>query len=157
MNQAEHSKPVRLAHAALFAAMDNKWKRVEALLSRLNTECPGPGIGDALVAWCDAMAEHAEGGEPEFGRIRVATINTDTGALNAEDGNRPAIRWATRLVAARAAGDRGAFVAAMDELNAIPDGFERGRYVGQLVESVALTIRTLPRGYARMGRSGPTQ
>jgi hypothetical protein len=40
----------------------------------------------------------------------------------------------------------------MDELNAIDDGFTRGRYVVQLVESVALVMRTLPYGYARMGR-----
>jgi hypothetical protein len=151
-DKPQHSKPVRLAHAALVAGVDGKWKRVEDILRRLNTECPGPGLGDALVAWCDAMAQHAEGGEPEFQPVRIATMNADTGGLNSPEGNTPELRWAGRLIAARAAGDRDQFVAVMDELNAIDDGFTRGRYVVQLVESVALVMRTLPYGYARMGR-----
>lgn len=149
----QHSKPVRLAHAALFAAIDGKWKRVEGLLIRLNTECPGPGLGDALVAWCDALAEHSNDGMPEFGRVRVQTLEVETGAMNAPNGETPEIRWVGRLITARAAGDRAAFEACMADLNAISDGFARGRYVLQLVESVALTVRNLPRGYARMGQT----
>jgi hypothetical protein len=148
---SQHSKPVRLAHAALAAATAGKWKSVATTVERISTECPGVGLGDALVAWCDAIAEHSNDGMPEFGRVRVATLETDTGAMNAPSGQTPHIQWVGRLIAARAAGDRAAFEACMDELNAIVDGFERGRYVLQLVESVALTIRHLPRGYARMG------
>jgi hypothetical protein len=148
----EHRKPVRLAHAALFAGIDGKWKRVEEILQRLNAECPGPGLGDALVAWCDALAEHSCDGMPEFGRVNVAHFNSDTGAMNRRDEITPERAWTNRLVTARAAGDRDAFVAAMDELNAIPDRLAAGRYVTTLVQSVALTIRSLPRGYANMGR-----
>lgn len=151
-NAAAHSKPVRLAHAALRAGVVGKWKTVEALLNRINAECPGPGLGDALVAWCDALAEHSNDGMPEFGRIKVAHLNADTGAMNKRDEITPERAWAARLVAARGAGDRAAFESLLDELNAIPDGFERGRYATTLVESVAGTIRTLPRGYAHMGR-----
>jgi hypothetical protein len=148
-----YSKPVRLAHAALFAAVDGKWKRVEELLNRLNRECPGPGLGDALVAWCDAMAEHSCDGMPEFGKVRISHLNIDTGTLNKADEITARAAWAGRMIAARVEGNRDAFVANMDELNAIDDGLERGRYVATLVESVALTIRNLPRGYAQMGRS----
>lgn len=151
---AVHSKPVRLAHAALAAGVAGQWKRVEHCLNRLNTECPGPGLGDALVAWCDALAEHSNDGMPEFGRVNVVHFNTDTGALNQRDEITPARSWAARLIAARGAGDRDQFVALLAELNAITDGFERGRYATTLLESVALTIRNLPRGYARMGRGG---
>lgn len=152
MTNPTHSKPVRLAHAALTAGIDGNWNRVVATISRINTECPGPGLGDALVAWCDALAEHATGGMPEFGRVRVSHLNADTGTLNKQDEITAERQWVARLVAARAAGDRDGFVALMDELNAIPDGFVRGRFVLTLVESVALTVRSLPRGYARMGR-----
>ena len=153
-NPAEHSKPVRLAHAALIAGVDGKWKTVEALMKRLNAECPGPGLGDALVAWCDALAEHSYGGVPEFGRVRVNHLNADTGAMNNQAEITPERAWTARLIAARAAGDRDAFEALLGELNAIPDGFERGRYAITVVESVALTIRSLPRGYARvLGRA----
>lgn len=150
----EHSKPVRLAHAALAAGVRGEWKRVEAALNRLNTECPGPGLGDALVAWCDAHAEHSCDGMPEFGRVKVAYLNTDTGTMNKQDEITPQRAWAGRLLAARGEGDRDAFIALLDELNTIPDGFARGRYVATLIECVALTIRNLPRGYARIGAKG---
>jgi hypothetical protein len=149
----QHSKPVRLAHAALTAGVDGKWKRVEQLLNRINTECPGSGLGDALVAWCDAFAEHSNDGMPEFEQVRIAHLNVDTGAMNQADEVTARRAWAGRIIAARVAGDRDAFVTCLDELNAIEDGFERGQHVASLVESVALSIRTLPRGYARMGRA----
>jgi len=154
MTAPTYSKPVRLAHQAITAGVDGKWSRVGDIVKRLNIECPGPGLGDALVAWCDALAEHANDGMPEFGRARVAHLNKDTGTINKKEEITPEREWVARLVTARAAGDRDAFVAAMDELNAISDGFERGRYVLTLVESVALTIRSFPRGYARMGHRG---
>lgn len=147
-----YSKPVRLAHAALLAAVDLKWRRCEELLARLNRECPGPGLGDALVAWCDAMQEHSTDGDMTFQQVRTIPMAIETGELDAEAGKTPYLAWCGRIIAARAAGDRAAFVACMDELNAIPDGRERGRYVCMLVESVALTMRNLPRGYAVMGR-----
>lgn len=148
-----HSKPVRLAHAALFAAVDLKWRRCEELLARLNRECPGPGLGDALVAWCDAMQEHSTDGDMSFQKVRTIPMAIETGELDAAAGKTRYLAWCGRIIAARAAGDRDGFVACMDELNAIPDGRERGRYVCMLVESVALTMRNLPRGYANLERS----
>lgn len=148
---SEHSKPVRLAHAALFAAIDGKWDRANELLARLNRECPGPGLGDALVAWCDAMQDHATDGDMSFQRIRTAPMAIETGELIAHDGKEPYLAWCGRIIQSRTAGDRDEFVAALDELNAIEGGVERGRYVSMLVESIALSIRTLPRGYAATG------
>ena len=148
----EHSKPVRLAHAVLLAAIDEKWPTAQRAIERLNAECGPEGLATALIAWCDAIAEHAQGGRPEFGRVNVLPWNTDTGGVG-DEALRPTVRWATRLVAARAKGDIEAFEALLAELNAINDGFERGRYATELVQSAALTIRSLPRGYANMGRS----
>lgn len=146
----QHSKPVRLAAAVLDAAVDQKWPTVQRTMQRLQAECDSAGLGLALVAWCDAFAQHATGGSTEFQKIRMVPWNVDSGAVGGEA--RESVRWAMDLLAARARGDREAFVAALDRLNR-HDGFERGRYVLELVESVALTIRSLPRGYARMGRS----
>ncbi|WP_433078959.1 hypothetical protein ACQP1P_38810 [Dactylosporangium sp. CA-052675] len=145
----QHRKPVRLAHAVLQAAVEQDLGKAERLLHRLNAECPGPGLGDALVAWCDALAEHANDGMPEFGKVRVLDINQETGAQLTE--LTPTQRWANRMIVARAAGDRRAFEALLAEVNAIGDGRERGRYVVELVLAVAGTIRLFPRGYARMG------
>jgi len=147
----EHSKPVRLAAQVLHAALDEEWPKAERALRRLQAECDSGGLGLALVAWCDAFAEHATGGPPEFGKVRMAPWNVDTGSVGGEV--REPVRWAIALITARAQGDREAFVAGLDRLNQIEDGFERGRWVSELIQSVALTIRSLPRGYGRMGRS----
>ncbi len=147
----EYSKPVRLAHAVLAAAVDQDWGKARRALERLITECRSDGIGVALVAWCDALAEHAEDGPPTFGRVRVMDLNGETGARLTE--TTPQQRWANRLIVARAAGDMPAFEALLDEVNAVDAGPGRGSYMTVLLEAVAGTIATFPRGYARMGRA----
>jgi hypothetical protein len=149
----EHSKPIRLAHAALLAGVDGKWQKATDIIARINAECPREGLADALVAWCDAIQEHSTDGDMAFQKIRTVPMAVETGELNNPAADTPQMGWAQRLIVARAAGDRDAFVALLDELNAIGDGWERGRYVSALVTSAALTIRTLPRGYATLGRS----
>lgn len=148
----DHRKPVRLAQAALQQAVAGKWKAVEHTMQRLGTECHGEDLTLALVALCDTFAEHAEGCIPEFGKVRAVAWNTDTGEVGRPA--RESVQWATNLIQARASGDIEAFKALLGALNAMEDGFQRGRYVLELLESVALTIRSLPRGYARMGREG---
>lgn len=148
----EHRKPVRLAGAVLSAAIDQKWPTVQRGLQRLNTECDANGLALALVAWCDTFAAHANGGTPEFGKVRMVEWCVDTGQVGVAP--RETVRWATELIQARAQGDEAAFTALLDRLNSIGDGFERGRYVVELVESIALTMRSLPYGFGRMGRGG---
>lgn len=151
MSGDEHKKPIRLAHAVLQAAVEQDLRKAERLMARLNEECPGDGLGLALVAWCDALAEHANDGMPEFGKVRIVDIDQDTGAALNE--RTPQQQWANRLVVARAAGDKSAFKALLDELNTVEDGFERGKYAATLIQAVAGTIRLFPRGYAQMGRT----
>lgn len=147
---AAHSKPVRLAAAALHAAIEGNWQRATRAVERLNAECPGPGLYTALLAWCDTFAAHAHGGTPEFGRVRLVPWNAASGALGGDVP--PGAQWAIELIQARAAGDLDAFSALIKRLNDIPDGYERGRYVSDLLVSIAGTISGLPRGYARMGQ-----
>lgn len=146
----EHSKPVRLAGAVLQAAVEQDWRKVERYMQRLNEECDGEGLATALIAWCDALAEHANDGMPEFGCVRVLNINQETGARLTELS--PEQQWVERLMIARQSGDKAAFVALLDELNAVADGFDRGKYAATLIQGVAGTIRSLPRGYAKAFR-----
>ena len=148
----DHRKPVRLAEAVLQAAIAGKWKTVESTMQRLGTECDSNGLATALVAFCDTFAEHANDGMPEFSKVRMASWCVDTGAIGAPP--RESVQWAMDLIQARAAGDEQAFSALLKKLNAVGDGVDRGRYVLELVEAVALTMRNLPRGYARMGQGG---
>jgi hypothetical protein len=145
-----HSKPVRLALTALRHAHSGDWRKVEHQLGRLNTEFGPEGRGDALVAWCDTLRDHMFDGAGFDERIRATHWAVETGEVGAAP--RESARWAGRIIEARVRGDLDAFTAPMGELNAIEDGFERGRWVGELIQMVVLTMASTPRGYATMGQ-----
>jgi hypothetical protein len=147
----QYSKAVRLAANAYHAALAKDWRKAERALARLNEECAGEGLFTALKAWCDTFINHASDGA-EVGKFRMVGWNVDTGAVN-ESGVRETVTWSHRLIAARAAMDLDAFNATLQELNDIPDGFERGRYVAELLQCIALSVNSLPRGYGQMGRA----
>lgn len=145
-----HSKPIRLAHAALFAGIDNKWDSASRYVQRINDECGPDSLPYALMAWCDAIAEHAMDGFPPGRKIQVKGMEYETGAVVDEVPAR--IRWAQDVVKARGEMDEAAFTKLVNELVGMDDDKERGRYVGAVLEAAALSIRGLPRGYAVMGR-----
>ena len=138
-------KPVRLAAAALRHAHNGDWRKVDYQLGRLNIECGQEGLADALVTWCDTLRDHALDGDGFDERVRMAHWAVETGEIGAAP--RDSVRWAGRIIEARMRGDLDAFTAAMNELNAVEDGFERGRWVGELISMVALTMASTPRGY----------
>lgn len=146
-----HSKPIRLAHAALFAGIDGNWDKASRYMQRINDECGPNSLPYALMAWCDALADHATGGAPGPRQVAVKGMDYASGAITDEVPAR--IRWAQDVVKARAEMDEAAFTATVDELTQIEDGKERGSYVGAVLEVAALSIRGLPRGYTRMGRA----
>lgn len=148
----DNRKPVRLARDAYHAALAKDWRKVERVFARLNTECGSEGLTTALIAWCDTFVDHSTGGQ-DVGRFRLVGWNVDTGAMDKGEAPRPGLAWSRRLIAARASMDQDAFRAALEELNAIDDGLVRGRWVGELLESLALTVNSLPRGYGQMGRA----
>jgi hypothetical protein len=140
-----HSKPRRLASEILAAATAEKWTTVSALMTRLSNECPGEGITEALLGWCDTTLNHASGGTFGTGqRLAVMPMAIETGQINGELP--PELRWAMNLLQARANMDKPAFRALLDQINAISDGHERGQYAGALVQCCALTLRDLPYG-----------
>lgn len=147
----EHSKVRRLAGALLAASVDQDWPKAQHYYTRLGAECTGEDLVDALMGFCDTFAAHALGDTPEFTKVRLAPFDPDTGSIVADDMPDRAV-WAHELLTARIAGDYDAFGVQIDRLNSLTDGFERGAYVSALIQSVALTIRTLPRGYVQLGR-----
>lgn len=147
---AEHSKPLRFAAAALRYALAEDWAKVARVMERLNSECAGPGICLALMAWIDQYVDHSTDGDGTGPMRKITPINADTGSTSAE-GMPPHVAWAIRLVSARGALDHDAFQACLDELP--DDGAEIGRHVQAVLRCVAQTINGLPRGYARMGRT----
>ena len=149
---SEHQKEVRLATAALQAALAGKWERASRYLVRISEECGGDGLYLALIAWADTFIAHATDGDLTGKVGGISFIQTTTGQLD-QPGSEyvPAeVQWAGRLIRARAALDETAWQAILDELP--DDGYRRGAYVQAALQCVALTINGLPRGYARMGR-----
>ena len=151
MSMPDHRKEVRLAGAAFQAALAGKWRSAERFVKRISDECGGEGMNTALLAWCDTMADHANGGLPPAKRVNMALVNADTGQLDqlGTDAVPAKHQWAARLVAARAAMDHDAFAALIEELP--QDALEMSRYIFAVLEGVAHTVNGLPRGYARMG------
>lgn len=145
-----NSKPIRLAGAALTAGIDDKWDAANRYVQRINDECGPDSLPYVLMGWVDTLADHATGGAP-IGRVgAVRGMEYETGRIQDEVPDR--IEWARRVVKARAEMDEAAFIALVDELARIDDGMVRGQYVGAVLEVAALSIRSLPRGYAVMGR-----
>lgn len=150
MTALEHSKPVRMAHAALHHALADDWPKVRRVMERLSDECKGEGVFLALCAWIDAYVQHSTGGEAGRKPREIVTINAETGSLSTE-GMPPEVAWAARAIHARSALDHDAFDASLEELPEDPAGV--GLYVGAVLRCVALTINGLPSGYANLGRS----
>lgn len=145
---SEHSKPVRLAAAALTAAIDGKWEKATGYVQRINDECGPDSLPYVLMAWCDTLADHATDGRPIKKVAEVHGMNYDTGSMTDEPP--PRVKWAQRIIKARAEMDQPAFTEVYDELSTLADGGERGAYVGAVLEAAALSMCGLPRGYAAM-------
>lgn len=151
---SEHGKPFRLATTAYQAALAGRSQAAVDAIQRINDECGGEGLNEALMAWCDTYMHHATDGQdmPNVGRVNF--MRTDTGQLDGPGSDRvPAeIQWAGRMIAARVALDLEAWTAALDELP--DDGKVIGDHVFAVLHTVSTTVNGLPRGFAIMGRSG---
>lgn len=110
------------------------------------------GIFVALLAWCDAYADHASAGLTRTGGRRapmfmLAADGVSTGAVTSVDHADlpPEVAWCGRLIRARCAMDLAETLKLWYEL---PND-DIGPYVVQTLESVGSTISALPRGFAR--------
>jgi hypothetical protein len=145
-----HSKARRLAGAVLAAAIDKDWPKATRYFHRLNTECDSSGLAEALIGWCDTVLDHCyDGNPPKTTEAKITTVDPTTGT--AHEQLPPRVQWANRLITARLTMDEDEFNSALGQVNSIRDGYERGRWASALIETAALTIRKLPRGYMRLG------
>jgi len=144
----DHSKTVRLAGAAMHYAQAGKFEAAARYIQRISNECGGQGVEVALRAWIDTFVDHATDGDRRPKRGRMGYVNAVDGQLETDDAARipDRIKWAGRLVEARAALDEAQYRAALDQLP--EDEFEVGEYVITVLEVCADTINGLPRGFA---------
>lgn len=145
-----HSKPIRLAAAVLYAAVENNWPKAQRAFERLADECDEGGLGEAILYWATVPIAHTFGGTWDGTPIRVVPMAIETGALGGD--MEPAKQWAMDLIQARGRSDMDEFRRLLAVQSATDDGFERGRWASALVEIAAHTIRSVPSGIARLGQ-----
>lgn len=131
-----------LAAAALHKAMADDWHAAGRVIERIADECGATGLARAMLGWCDTLIarDPALAGLAEGGAVMLVFKETKSGRIdtNADDVP-PCARWAGRMVAARAAGDRATWDALM---GAVPAD-EQGAHVSAVLEGVALSLRRL--------------
>lgn len=134
-----------LSTVALHGAQLNDWERAGAAVKALQDEFGGHGIMFALVAWCDTLIVRQQQvtGHKDGDLARPAWLNATTGdvAFNADDVP-PPVRWAGRLIAARAAMDHDAWDALVVSIPDTPP-MAVTEHVSALLSSVAMTLNSL--------------
>lgn len=139
------------ATRALHAAMREDWDAASAAMTSLSAETGSDGVLWAVLRFCDTiigrqLAMQGLPGDAWDGGVRMSWLNTDTGAVGHAGQVPDSVRWAGQLVAAKAAQDEATFRALIATMP--DDDRGRGRYVGALLQSAAIT--------ANMARAGGT-
>jgi hypothetical protein len=104
VNLREYADTVRLTATALSHARAGHWMQTGADVQAVHDRYGGEGIQVLLLGLADAMLFHQGG--PAMTEEPVMPVWVDTtGAVGNADDVRPAVRWAGRFIAARAADD----------------------------------------------------
>lgn len=147
-----HGKAVRLARAALDAALASKWQAMGRYVQRISDELGEDGLTTALMAWCDTLWAHSTDGDMQPRQIGgLGFANYQTGEMSDPSGVPVEVGWAGRLLQARAEMDEGKFVSLLHDLPDDPTAI--GAHFSALLNIVSATINGLPRGYALMGKA----
>jgi hypothetical protein len=140
----DRQRGIQLAHKALQAEIFGQHDQAASAVQAINDELGAPGVTLAIMAWCDTLVLYYRKatGTPDDAPVQPAWLNSRTRRVAADaDEVPPEVRWAGRLVAARAALDEPAWDAL---LAALPDDEAAiGQHVVALLSMAALTLRAL--------------
>lgn len=135
---------VKPAAEALIAVIEGRVQDSATIIEGIAEKYGSVGIQGAMIAWCDLYREHATAGVPGAAglRLTVSCADPDTAVP-------PELAWTQRMINARVEMDRQGW---SEALNDLPDDVPGvSQYVMTLVHTVALSLKTLPRGYAWTG------
>jgi hypothetical protein len=135
-----------LSTVALHSAQLENWAHAGTAVKTLNDELGGEGVMFALTAWCDTLITRQREilGRQDDDIVRPAWLNATTGEVALDAGDvPPEIRWAGRLVAARAALDHDAWSALIASIPDTPMAVSE--HVSALLNGVAMTLNGLSR------------
>lgn len=135
-----------IATQILRYAVDDNWQKAHVLLAEVYRDWGTIAVPSLIMFWSRAVADHAADGNPT-GAVTVGpTWEVATGRMGGPMPDRA--RWAFAITLASINRDTATFVNLIEELNDLT-GEEAGRYIGTHLESAALQIRHMPRGYAK--------
>ena len=124
------------ATQALHAAQLQDWDRATAFVDQLGREHGAEGVEIAMIGWIDTLLSHARPPDAEGFAQPVWQCAEHGHVTHDAHDLPPEIAWGGQLMTARANLDEDMWDAL---LTAIPAGQE-GRYLGELLEMVALTL-----------------
>ncbi len=142
---------LKLAAAALWAAVAEDWTRANKAAQMIGDEFGGDGVVTAMIGWADTVIAQTPGLVGDGRPVRLAFQQLETGHIDYDAERVPdGVRWAGRLLTARAADDEDAFAALIDS---VPDDVTFSRNVGCVLQMAALNLRALQTATAGEGES----
>lgn len=148
-----HTKWFRLASNALAAARVHQWDAAGRYTQRLVDECGSDGFQQAVLAWIDTYLSAA--GITEGCAVRPVFLNVDSGELDTDaDKVRLDVRWAGRLIMARANDDEPTYRALIGALPYETDQAACSRAIGALLNMCATGLNHLAAGQPVVRRNG---
>jgi hypothetical protein len=127
----------KLAMTALHSAIRDDWPAAAKAVQALNDLGDG-SLMAAILAWCDTCLASQGVAMDAVRPVQVRWQQDGEGPLQSADEVSPVVRWAGQLINSRAADDELLFRALVE---AIPEGAELGKYVGTLLQCIAVTLR----------------
>jgi hypothetical protein len=142
LDDAAKARVMFLAGAALQASVDQDAPATAAAINAISAEYGGEGLTEAIIAWCDTLTG-AHLLPPEG--ISPGPAGPVTPAWpGAADDVDPQVRWAGRIVRARARTDKDTFnalIAALPE-----DGLAGSQHLAVLLNLIATNLRPVRSG-----------
>jgi hypothetical protein len=142
LDDAARARVMFLAGAALQGAVDQDAPAAAAAINAISAEYGGEGLTEAIIAWCDTLTAALP--IPSGGDLAGLGWVDETGQARAADDVDPQVRWAGRIVMARAREDQDTFSAL---IAALPDdGAAVSQHLAVLLRLIATNLRPVRSG-----------
>lgn len=141
LDDAAKTRIMFLAGAALQGAVAQDLAATAAAMNAISAEYGSEGLTEAIIAWCDTLT--AAYPLPAGDLTGTGRVDETGLARTAEDVD-PQVRWAGRIVMARAREDKDTFDAL---IAALPDdGMAGSQYLAVLLNLIAKTLHPATSG-----------
>lgn len=142
LDDAAKARVMFLAGAALQGSVDQDAPATAAAINAISAEYGGEGLTEAIIAWCDTLTGALPLPPEESSPGPAGPVKPDWPA--AADDADPQVRWASRIVMARARMDNDAFNAL---IAALPDdGMAGSQQLAVLLNLIATNLRPVRSG-----------